>query len=153
MYEYKEDKGQDCPFFTFETEQNLSYYVAFRNMQVETLPLCNLESIDFSEVDKKKGYHDIEVSTTIIEIINNYINRDSSIIIHYICDSSDKKQHFRNKLFNRWFDLNNKEMVKYDIRVNEDYTLTFLYNQNIYETEIIESEIILMLDALERDKS
>ena len=54
MYDYRKEEGSD-PLFIFETHLGLTYYVAFRKMGTGKFPLDNLYSLDFDEIDKKKG--------------------------------------------------------------------------------------------------
>jgi hypothetical protein len=141
-------------FFYFYTDNNLTYYVAFRNISQDNYPFNNLYSLDFGEVDNKKGNNDSYISLTILEIIVKFLRRDESCVIHYLCDNTDERHLCRKKLFNRWFSIsNNKNWTKYDYDFeNINYNVSFLYNSDIYDTELIQSEILLTLDVFERAK-
>jgi hypothetical protein len=154
MYDYRKEEGSD-PLFIFETNHGLTYYVAFRKMGTEKFPLDNLYSLDFDEIDKKKGKNDEEVSSTLLHIITTFLDENNHIIVHYICDSLDSRHTFRRRLFSRWFSMMNPtHWIKYDIDIEdtEEYTLTFLYDSSLYGTDLVEPEIILTLDSLQRDK-
>lgn len=154
MYDYRKEEGSD-PLFIFETNYGLTYYVAFRKMGIEKYPLDNLYSLDFDEIDKKKVKNDEEISSTILNIITTFLDDNNHIIVHYICDSLDFRHTFRRRLFSRWFSMMNPpNWIKYDIDIedSEDYTLTFIYDSSLYGTELVEPEIILTIDSLQREK-
>lgn len=155
MYNYNEKQGSSDPFFYFYTKNNLTYYVAFRNISQDNYPLNNLYSIDFGEIDNNKGKNDLDISSTILEIIIKFLNKDTSYIIHFLCDNTDERQLYRKRLFSRWFSISNMQnWTKYDYDFeNADYNVSFLYNSEIYDTELIESEILLTLDVFERAKN
>ncbi|MDY0781107.1 DUF6169 family protein [Tenacibaculum sp. IB213877] len=154
MYKYTKEQGAEGPYFYFYTENNLTYYVAFRNMSQDSYPLNNLYSLDFGEIDNRKGKNDIKISSTILHIIIQFINFDQSIVLHFLCDSTDKRHLNRKRLFSRWFSISHKSnWIKYDYDFdNADYNISFLYCSDIYETQKIESEILLTLDVYERAK-
>lgn len=141
-------------FFYFNTENNLTYYVAFRFMEQDGYPLSNLYSLDFGEIEEKKGVNDSKISLTILQIIINFIQENSSVIIHFLCDSLDDRQLSRKRLFSRWFSVCNiTSWVKYDYDFeNVNYNISFVYNADVYETGLMEREILLTLDAYERAK-
>ena len=155
MYKYIEEQGADGPYFYFYTENNLTYYVAFRKMPQENYPLNNLFSLDFGEVDGKKGRNDSNISSTILHIIIEFLNTDQSKVIHFLCDSEDSRQLTRKRLFNRWFSLSQmSNWIKYDYDFdNANYNISFVYCSNAYNTSQIEAEILLTLDVYERAKN
>lgn len=154
MYEYIKKEGADGPFFTFVTKHNLTYYVSFRKMEQENYPLDNLYSLDFYEIDNSKGSSDPNISSTIFDIINSQIANDDLLIIHYLCDPADKRHLCRKRLFSNWFStFELKNWIKYDYDFDKaDYNISFLYNSNVYDTELVEEEILLTLDTYERAK-
>ena len=106
MYEYFKKEGSD-PLFIFETKGGLTYYVTFRKMGTESYPLDNLYSLDFFEIENKKGKNDTNISSTILNIITDFISDNNHIVLHYICESIDLKHTFRRRLFSRWFSFTN----------------------------------------------
>ena len=155
MYEYFIEEGADGPLFYFSTGYDLTYYVAFRNMSQDNYPLNNLYSLDFGEIDGKKGKNDSKISSTILEIIIKFLNNNPSLILHFLCESSDRRQLHRKRLFTRWFSICAMDnWVKYDYDFeNADYNISFIYRSDFYETDKIEAEILLTLDAYERVKN
>lgn len=154
MYEYYKEEG-DYPLFTFTTDNDFTYYVAFRDMEQEGYPLENLYAIDFYKIEKGKTQKDKKVSLTILQIIFDFIAKNESLIIYYLCDSMDNKQTYREKLFSKWFAISDTQnWNKFDLTLenHEDYKMSFLYNSNIYSNEIIESEVIKCMNVLERSK-
>ena len=81
MYDYRKEEGSD-PLFIFETHLGLTYYVAFRKMGTGKFPLDNLYSLDFDEIDKKKGKNDEEISSTLLHIITTFLDENNHIIVH-----------------------------------------------------------------------
>ncbi|MGM0635986.1 MAG: DUF6169 family protein [Bacteroidota bacterium] len=154
MYEYNIEQGANGPYFYFTTDFGLTYYVAFREMPQESYPLDNVYSLDFGEVDRKKGKKDSKISSTILEIIIMFLEKDSSLVLHFLCENDDKRQLYRKRLFSRWFSICNLEnWIKYDYDFeNADYNISFIYNSLKYETDLMESEILLTLDVYERAK-
>lgn len=154
MYKYSKKQGSNDPFFYFETENNLTYYVAFRNISQELYPLNNLYSLDFGEIDNKRFKGDSQISNTILEIILKFISNDNSRVIHYLCDNTDSKNLNRKRLFSRWFALNETEnWMKYDYDFDSiEYNISFIYNSEIYDTDKMQEEILLTLDIYERAK-
>lgn len=154
MYEFVKEEGAEGPFYYFKTEFGLTYYVALRKWHQDTYPLNNLYSLDFGEIDSKKGANDSKVSFTILEIIIQFLKVDNSIVLHFLCDSLDQRQLNRKRLFSRWFSICNLDnWIKYDYDFeNVAYYVSFIYNSQKYETELIEREILLTLDIYERAK-
>ncbi len=53
--------------------------------------------------ERNKRANDTKISSTITSIICHFFDtQDSSLILLFQCDSSDKKQLFRHALFQRW---------------------------------------------------
>ena len=155
MYDYIEKQGSKDPFFYFYTKNDLTYYVSFKNISQDNHPLNNLYSLDFGEIDNKKGKNDHGISSTILQIIIKFLSKDESFVIHFLCDNTDERQLYRKRLFSRWFSISNMvNWTKYDYDFeNADYNVSFLYNSTVYDTELMETEILLTLDVLERAKN
>lgn len=157
MYKYEKEESANSTLFTFDTIHGYTFYVSFRNMSVETAPLNNLYSLDFGEINKNKSPNDCNISITILNIIIEYTTENVDYVIHYVCDSMDNRHISRDKLFSKWFSLySNDNWVRYDVTYEvqdaEDCKLSFLYNSDRYTPEFIESEILLTLDSLDREK-
>lgn len=155
MYNFTEEQGSKDPFFYFYTKNKLTYYVAFRDISQDNHPLNNLYSLDFGEINSSKGKNDLDISSTILEIIIKFLAKDESIVVHYLCDNTDDRQLFRKRLFSRWFSIcDMQNWTKYDYDFDEaNYNISFLYNSDIYDTKLMESELLLTLDSLERAKN
>lgn len=155
MYNYTKeyDEGED-PHFYFSTNNNLTYYVTFRDISQKDSPLNKLYSLDFGELNNSKSKNDPEISLTILHIISEFLNKDNYRVLNFQCDTEDSKQVYRKKLFTKWYkEYNNDDWIKYDYDfTNTQYLLSFIYCSKVYDTELIESEILLTLDALERPK-
>ena len=53
-------------------------------------------------VNHQKSPSDMKVRDTIIAIIDEFFESNNTTLL-YICETGDKKQAFRNRLFERWF--------------------------------------------------
>ena len=53
-------------------------------------------------VNHQKSPSDVKVRDTIISIIDEFFDCNNTTLL-YICETGDKKQAFRNRLFERWF--------------------------------------------------
>lgn len=53
-------------------------------------------------VNHQKSPSDVKVRDTIIAIIDEFFEKNNTTLL-YICETGDKKQAFRNRLFERWF--------------------------------------------------
>lgn len=155
MYNYFKEQGADGPYFYFYTELNLTYYVAFRNMSQDNFPLNNLYSLDFGEIDGLKGKNDSKISSTILNIIIEFLESDHSLVVHFLCDNNDSRQLNRKRLFSRWFSIcEMHNWMKYDYDFDSvDYNVSFLYCSDVYDTNLMETEILLTLDVYERAKN
>lgn len=155
MYKYFLEQGTDKdPLFYFYTDFGLAYYVAFRNMSENVYPLHNLYSLDFGEINKRKSKNDSKISSTILAIIRNFIETDNSRVIHFLCDNEDQRQLHRKRLFSRWFSISAmNDWVKYDYDFkNVDYNISFIYSANIYNTKVMENQILSTLEIYENAK-
>ncbi|WP_298767071.1 DUF6169 family protein [uncultured Polaribacter sp.] len=87
--------------------------------------------------------NDIKIKATISQIIIDFLDNNKDALIHYVCDSSDKRQYSRNKLFSKWFNESNTINVYSKFNLNyptEDlfYTLEFLFITNTYQIKELE---------------
>lgn len=53
-------------------------------------------------VNHQKSPSDVKVRDTIISIIDEFFERNNTTLL-YICETGDRKQALRNRLFERWF--------------------------------------------------
>lgn len=155
MYKYNKEEGS-FPLFSFETKYGLVYYIAFQRMDIGNDKLNNLFSMSFWEKDNSKFKKDPEIEETIISIIKDFFNSNPEIILHYVCESSDFKQDFREKLFDKWCKkyqtddfLNHK--INYLFPNQEiEYKFMFIFKVNYYDLNVLTKNII---DQLEEFKS
>ena len=53
-------------------------------------------------VNKQRSPRDIKVRDTVISVIDNFFEVNSAALL-YICETGDRKQAMRNRLFDSWF--------------------------------------------------
>ena len=76
---------------------------------------CSVEFVPDDSLMSRETYHlvivnvnhqnspsDVKVRDTIIAIIDEFFESNNTTLL-YICETGDKKQAFRNRLFERWF--------------------------------------------------
>ncbi len=87
-------------------------------------------------VNHQKSPSDVKVRDTIIAIIDEFFVENNTTLL-YICETGDKKQALRNRLFERWFSTY-KRKAQYtfvasslkDEEGNENYTAIIVRNDN-----------------------
>ena len=73
---------------------------------------------------------DKKTAETIIFILVDYLNQDDYIVA-YVCDEKDKKQSFRNRLFNIWFKkYNNGSFEKLDLVFEQHTFVSAILSRN-----------------------
>lgn len=71
--------------------------------------------------NKTKGKADPRIAKTIIIAITRLLKKNPNTIICFTCDSDDRKEDSRKRLFHKWFqDFNTKNIVKLDKSVTSD---------------------------------
>ena len=53
-------------------------------------------------VNHQKSPSDVKVRDTVIAIIDEFFEKNNTTLL-YICETGDKKQALRNRLFERWY--------------------------------------------------
>ena len=87
-------------------------------------------------VNHQKSHSDVKVRDTIIAIIDEFFVENNTTLL-YICETGDKKQALRNRLFERWFSTYERKAqytfvassLKDDEGV-ENYTAIIVRNDN-----------------------
>lgn len=86
--------------FAFVTSKGLHYEVRF----FEDNPIGGCETYQFSFARREEGTagEDPYVRFTLFAIIDEFFLTNSDVLL-YICDTSDRREAARNRLFIRWF--------------------------------------------------
>lgn len=63
---------------------------------------------NITNVNKQRSPRDIKVRDTVISIIDNFFEVNSVALL-YICETGDRKQAMRNRLFDSWFAYANSQ--------------------------------------------
>ena len=150
-YLYKKEEGESL-LFSFNTVHGLEYYVAYRKMNFENDTFKTLFSIDFWEVYNQKFIKDVAIENTIIDIIFDFFSSYPNAMLHYVCDSTDNKQNFRTKLFDKWYNKSvasefSKLSILYEIP-NQiiTYKLEFIFKTNFFSIEQLSEDVQNQLD-------
>ncbi len=105
-YEYKIDKENGAYFFT--TDYGLKYEVTFFSFDIALQDYPEIVDVlfefGFDRKEKKiKVPRDGKIKHTILYIIASFFQSLPNAAIYYVCDSTDKSQIGRKKLFEKWF--------------------------------------------------
>ena len=90
--------SEEC--FQFMTEHEVHCSVEF--VLDDSLLSHETYHLIIVNVNHKKSPNDLKVRDTIISIIDEFFEQNNSTLL-YICETGDKKQALRNRLFERWF--------------------------------------------------
>lgn len=86
--------------FNFITENGVLYGVGF----TEEMEIAGIRAYQFSfaRLNSDHSGFDEKIKETLVNIIGEFFLANNEIMI-YICDTSDKREECRSKLFVRWF--------------------------------------------------
>ncbi|HMG15805.1 MAG TPA: DUF6169 family protein [Saprospiraceae bacterium] len=94
--------------YQFLTDIGTTYVVEFYKASSYFHPNCNycsrIEAISFYPISPHKSIFDINISETIADIIRIRCQEKNGAVL-YVCDSIDKKEIGRSKLFERWYNI------------------------------------------------
>lgn len=87
--------------YTFTTDSGVEYSVGFMPDEL----LLSDESYEFviANLNGKKSPRDLKVKDTVINIVEEFFNKNAATIL-FLCSTSDGKQLTRGRLFKNWFD-------------------------------------------------
>lgn len=86
--------------FSFITDAGVQYSVHFT--EEFAIGGCDTYQFMFSKLTKDHVAFDNHIKQTLIVIIEEFFRHNHDVLL-YICDTSDNKEAFRNRLFARWF--------------------------------------------------
>ena len=90
--------SQDC--YQFFTDHGVHCTVEF--VPDDSLMSRETYHLVIVNVNHQKSPSDVKVRDTIIAIIDEFFVENNTTLL-YICETGDKKQALRNRLFERWF--------------------------------------------------
>jgi hypothetical protein len=138
--------------YSFQTNAGHNYLITFKPTPYlfEFNPEFANDTFEFSIVLAENETHkivaqDVATSVTIAEIVNDFYSNYEGYITIYICDSSDGKQHIRNRKFNSWFNyFKGTEYIKIDKAFIDSDGGSFpvsliLKSNNPYRTKIFDA--------------
>lgn len=138
---YKVMAMESLNTYRFTTDYDVDIAISFDADEM----LVSSESYQFniSNVNGKISPRDNKIRDTVIVIIENFFKRNQVALL-YICETGDKKQAMRNRLFESWFVYANVQ-EKYTIMVAdiedeegiENYAAIILRKDNPQFVEIV----------------
>lgn len=88
--------------FMFQTDFDIHYSVSFNKEDIVLGGCCTYQLI-IRKIEETKTLHDPKVEATILAIIHEFFRSNLEVML-YLCDTSDGREAYRNKLFLSWFD-------------------------------------------------
>jgi hypothetical protein len=107
-FEIKTTPVGDIYFSNLPFAQSISYELCF----------------DARHQEEQGLEHDQRISLTIVDIVSAILLKGRIIV--FVCESIDKRQKSRHKLFKRWFKKYGDKFEKYDVKVRDDTTTHYL---------------------------
>lgn len=143
--------------YYFSTDTSAKYEILFsscKELFVDT-PLYNYDAynVAINKIKEGTGIKDVEIFKTIEAVLFHFF-RDKNRFLVYTCDSTDKKQNQRKRLFNIWYQ---NSYLKLQIKkidgtvVDEDqlyFTSLLFHSNHQLDCQVIMAnfnEIILIL--------
>lgn len=125
--------------YKFSTNSKVEYIlhfqpvdILFQNVKIPILAKYSLE-FGFTSLGDNKSKQDSKIKNTIIKAIDSFFAKTEKGILFYICDSEDKRQKSREKLFLTWFDKHNegqyvREYIEFINIDNQEQVISIIFN-------------------------
>lgn len=114
----------------FETENGVKYRVNFT--EEFAIGGCDTYQFMFSKLTKEHTSFDNNISKALVVIIEEFFRSNHNVLL-YICDTSDKREASRNRLFAHWF-RKFAEDGEYEFR----YASSHVEDEEFYAAIIVE---------------
>ncbi|MBQ7056778.1 MAG: hypothetical protein IJM84_02370 [Bacteroidaceae bacterium] len=118
--------------YWFCTDSAINYNISFH--EEFEIGGCMAFQFGIFNHEHKHAAFDPKIKETIIAIIIEFFNKNKNILL-YTCDSSDRREKARNRLFIRWFK---------ETDVNSKFTIctteTIVEGQGMYVAIIVEND-------------
>ena len=91
---------KDDGFYEFVTDHDVRYRLGFLPDDI----IQTAESYEFiiANTNAKSSPRDAKVRDTVLALVDAFFKKNNNALL-YICETSDGKQAFRNRLFQSWF--------------------------------------------------
>lgn len=87
-------------FFEFFTDFGVHYSVGF--MPDDCLLSEEAYHLIIANVNNRKSPRDVKVRNTVLSVVDDFFEKNNTTLL-YICETGDKKQSMRKRLFEYWF--------------------------------------------------
>ena len=123
----------------FVTDNEITYYIEFYSYSYMFPPnskLGNIYTFNFypsKEQPKERIKSDSRIKITILNMLSKFFKENNTALVT-ICDSTDTKEMYRHKLFDKWFvELETFYVEKYDCK-------TIIENTTLYNSLLIHAK-------------
>lgn len=127
--------------YRFATDYGVEIAISFD--LDELLETGEAYMFNITNVNKQRSPRDVKVRDTVIAIIDNFFETNEVALL-YICETGDRKQALRNRLFDSWFAYANAQeqyviMVAniHDLEGVDNYAAMILRKDNPHFVEYI----------------
>ena len=122
-YSYKFDGVNSYVFYTSSKQKYFFQFLDITDLYYHLNPelTSNVYEFFFFPEKTKKSKTDPRIAKTITIAITRLLKKNPNAIICFTCDSDDRKEDSRKRLFQKWFrEFNTKSIVKLDKSVSSD---------------------------------
>jgi Family of unknown function (DUF6169) len=148
--------------YFFSTDLGLTYRIVFEDVGAIFQDYPTLKGRVFSysfypasKPTSEQKLLDQKVRHTIAYSINSFFEKNDDLIV-FVCDSLDKREMCRKKLFDRWFAQFNEGMLeKYDGSVESDdikIITSLILKNDLYDKEYVVETFKKLNDQFSRVK-
>lgn len=139
--EYYVKKEDDEGTYSFMTDNMTEFFISFEKDDI--LRSGIVYQFGISNPQGKKSPRDHKVRITILAIIEEFFNKNKAALL-YICETGDRMQKMRSRLFQYWFSVYNEKeeylflpQVVYDEEENENYAALIIRKDNPCFVELV----------------
>lgn len=97
---YKVAMGESTNSYCFTTDYNIDYSIDF--VEDDLISADESYQLIIANLNNKKAPKDYKIKDTVLAIVEEFFSKNASTLL-YICETGDRKQSMRSRLFEYWF--------------------------------------------------
>jgi hypothetical protein len=125
---YQEENDNEFFFITDSGSQYVIYFLETDGYFPDLAYVDAVKLFGFDIVKKSddSNQFDKRIADTIIISILEFLQKDRNILV-YVCSQSDRRQRYRNRLFDQWYkEYNQNRFFKGDVTFDGDTFVSFI---------------------------